>query len=549
MSNQDEGQLLTINFIFSNAIDRFLELSQPIGLTIPLNNDHLVYYRYLQIHLNLIEKLLVHEEKHLSSHIPLFSIQDEAILTRSLSFVILLGLVLHFDEGIYLSIENYLKYSNSSIHLLKLKSELNLQNRMNYLDETLHFLMNIILHRNKNSFFSQRLCSNNLLELILSHLQLLYSPNLKYTSQEFISKNLPENLIYLQTNYSNTFIQQIMLLNRLLSTTVNSPVWLKIRCGDLLTSILINPNNNGIRQILETIFESTTPDDRLYTSVGKILSACPKQLKPEEYIQRIKCQFIELIHDRRFMPVICISINQLLKKYPKLIADEIFSVLFEPLISCQNHSMKRICNEQQLELFINDLYNLISIVPNEQIRTYLYENYIKELMSIYFALEKSLSSLKTSFFNCLSLLFSSMNIEICIEYLKKILFDIEFLSLKFTLPDDTSTFCLIVNENEEIVIEVFCQLIMKVLLSIENNDRLIVRTFLDLLQLLVTNNQTNSSVLWTENEQQMSLKQFKTMQILKYTMEYLAEHIDLVIKNVDDTIKVIQVLIFAFSFS
>ena len=542
VSDQDEEQqqILAINLVFSNACEHFLEISRPLGLIIPLKNDQPAYYRYIQIHLYLIERILSYEQKTISSHLPLFSIQDETILSRSLSFIILLGLVLHFDEGTFLSIENCLKYSFSSVYLIKLKANLTHHNRMSYLNQTVTILMELMTNSNKNSFLIQRLCSNHLLELILSYLQLLYSPNLKYSFDEFLSNNFHENLNYLQINFSKIFIRQIMLLNRLLSTTVNSPVWLKNRCGDLLTSILINPNHHGIRQILETIVESTSPNDRLYTSVGKILSTCPKQLKPEEYFQCIKFQFIELIHDKRYMPIICISINQLYRKYSKLVEDELFSILFRPLISCQNQSSSYICTEEQLESFINDTYNLIIMIPNEQIRIYLYENYLNELINIYLALEKSLSSLKTKFFHILTIIFSSMNIQTCIEYFKRILFHFKFLYLKF-LPDLSSIFNLMIDKNDENNLEIFCQLMIKILFSIENNDCLIVKIFLDLLQLLITSNQSSELFIWTENENQMNIKQFKIMHILKHILEYLITHIDIFVKNVDDTIRVIQV--------
>ncbi|CAF3852166.1 unnamed protein product [Rotaria magnacalcarata] len=392
---------------------------------------------------------------------------------------------------------------------------------------------------NKNSILTQRLCANYLLELILSHLQLLYSPNLKYSSEEYPIANLQDTLLYLQDTFSNLFIQQILLLNRLLSTTVSSPIWLKNRCGDLLTSILIHPSNRGIRQILETIFDSTSPNDRLYTSVARILSTCPKQLKPEEYIQRIKYQFIELIHDQRYMPVIAMAINQLLKRYEKLIEDEILSILFHPLISCRNRLLNQICTNEQFELFINDLHNLIIIQPNEHIRIYLYENFLSELMNIYLALEHSLSPLKIKFFNIMKMLFSSMTNEIYLEYFKRILFDFKFRSLKF-VPDVPSIFNLIIDENSEYNIEIYCQLITKILFSIDDNDGLVVKIFLDLLQLLITNNSSSQVLIWTENEKQTSMKQIKIMHILKYIMEYLTDHIDIFTKNVDDTIRVIQ---------
>jgi hypothetical protein len=405
---------------------------------------------------------------------------------------------------------------------------------MTCLNEVLNFLMKLLKTTHINSFFSQRLYSNHLLELILSHLQLLHSPNLKYSSQEFSSINLQENLLYLQKSFSNLFIQQILLLNRLLSTTINSPMWLKNRCGDLLTSILINPNNQGIRQLFQTILDSTSPNDRLYTSMSQILSTCPKQLKPEEYFQCIKSQLIELIHDKRYMPIICISINQLFKKYRKLVEEEIFTILFQPLISCRNE----VSTEEQFELFVDDLYNLIITTPNEQIRIYLYENYLNELLNIYLALENSLSSLKMKYFSILLTLFSSMDTEIFVQYFEKILFHFEDFSLKFS-PDVSSKVCLIKDEHSENNIERFCQLLTKILFSMENNQRLIVKIFLHLLQLLIT--PSNQLFIRTEKEKQNDIKQFKILQVLKFIMEYLTEHIQIIIENIDDTIKVIQV--------
>ncbi|CAF1541019.1 unnamed protein product, partial [Rotaria sordida] len=112
-----------------------------------------------------------------------------------------------------------------------------------------------------------------------------------------------------------------------------------------------------------------------------------------------------------------------------------------------------------------------------------------------------------------------MNIEICIEYFKKILFDFKYLSLKY-LPDLSIKFNLIIDKNNENNIEIFCQLIIKILFSIDNNDYLIVKIFLDLLQLLITNKQLNQSYIWTENDKQLNIKQYKIMLILKYILEY-----------------------------
>ncbi|CAF4117786.1 unnamed protein product [Rotaria sp. Silwood2] len=77
------------------------------------------------------------------------------------------------------------------------------------LNHILNFLMKSIRNSNKNSFFIQYLYKNYLLELILSHLQLLYSPNLKYSSEIFLSIYLQDNLNYLKENFSNQFIQKM----------------------------------------------------------------------------------------------------------------------------------------------------------------------------------------------------------------------------------------------------------------------------------------------------------------------------------------------------
>jgi len=180
------------------------------------------------------------------------------------------------------------------------------------------------------------------------------------------------------------------------------------------------------------------------------------------------------------------------------------------------------------------------IHPNEEIRIYLYENYLNELINIYLALEKSLSSLKLKFFNILIIIFSSIDRENIFEYIEKILFHFKYLSLKY-LSDNSSKFQLIIEKNSENNLEIYCQLIIKILFSLENNHQLIVKIFLYLLKLLITNNQYNQTFIWTENEKQINIKQFIIMQCLKYFMEYLTEHMELFIQNIDDTIRVIQV--------
>jgi hypothetical protein len=89
--------------------------------------------------------------------------------------------------------------------------------------------------------------------------------------------------------------------------------------------------------------------------------------------------------------------------------------------------------------------------------------------------------------------------------------------------------------------ERFCQLVTKILFSIENNERIIVKIFLHLLQLLITDKTSNESLIWSENERQINIKQFQIMEVLKHIMEYLTEHMEIFIKNVNDTINVIQV--------
>ena len=539
--DDEQEQLLTINLIFSNACERFTQANTSSDFSRPSDQNRPVYYRYVDIHLHLLDRLFTYESQQLSSsHLPLFSIQDEAILSRSLSFVVLLGLILHFDEGIYLSLEKYLQNSQTSLHLLKLKADLSHHHRMFYLNETLTRLNQWIRNSHANSFVTQCLSSQYLLECILSHLQLLYSPNCKYSSTSRSETELEEHLQYLRKQFASAFIQQLMLLNRLLSTTVNSPAWLRQRCGDLLTSILIDEDQQGVRRILQTVLDSSAVNDRLYTSLAQILSTCPKQLPPEAYLSCIQSQLLELMHDPRYMPIVRIAINQLYRKSPKLIEETLFAVLFQVLLSCRERTSTGIASEEQWESFLDDLHQLTDAVSNEAIRVYLQENHLNELINLYLAIDKSLVPSKGKYLHVLINLLSAIDQDKAVQCFEQILFRMEFVPLKF-LPDQTSNFALIVDSNQDNDLEHFAQSISQLLFAIRNNERLVIRIFLHLLQLLITKNDTSQSAIWTENERKSSLQHFLVMEVLKRILEYLTDHIDIIINNVDDTICVLQV--------
>ena len=376
--------------------------------SISFNAEHPIYYRYLQIHLHILEILLSQEtSKSLSgpdSHIPLFSIQDESILHRSLSFVVLLGLILHFDEGVSLSLEKYLENTSTSIHLWKLKSDLSHHDRMFFLNETLDRLMNWIKTNPITSSLVQRLTSFHLLELVVSHLQLLNSPNLKYSSEEFSSTHLKNNFDYLKVHFFNGFLQQLILLNRLLTTTIKSPSWLRQKCGDLFTSILIDPNCQGVGKIFQILLDSSSAPsfDRLYVSLAQILSTCPKQMSPDVYLQSIKSQIFQLFHQKKFRPILSIALNQLLKKYPKLVEKEIFDELFRLLLNVENVSSNEIATIAEWDIFLNDLENLTENPSNDAIRSFLLENHLVALLNVHLALEKSFSADRQRFFSYLN---------------------------------------------------------------------------------------------------------------------------------------------------
>lgn len=532
---------MTINLIFSNACERFTETSASIGLTVSIDQNRPIYYQYVDIHLQLLERLFIYENQHLSSsHLPVFSIQDEAILSRSLSFVVLLGLILHFDEGIYLSLEKYLQNSQTSLHLLKLKADLTHHDRMFYLNETLSRLIQWIRMSHKNSFVTLSLSSRYLLECVLGHLQLLYSPNCKYSSATRSETELEDHLRYLQKQFPSAFIQQLMLLNRLVSTTANSPVWLRQRCGDLLTSVLTDQDQQGIRRILQTVLDSSAVNDRLYTSLAQILSTCPKQLKPDAYLSCIQSQLIELMHDPRYMPIVRIAINQLYRKYPKLIEETLFSVLFQLLSVCRDRPSTGIASDEQWNTFLDDLDHLVDAVSNDDIRAYLEENHLNELVNLYLAIDKSLVPSKSRYLHILINLFSSIDQDKAVQCFEQILFRMEFVPLKF-LPEQTSSFALIIDPEQENDLETFAQSISQLLFGIRNNDRLVIRIFLHLLQLLVTKNDSTQLAIWTEYERKATLQHFLVMEVLKRTLEYLTDHIDIIINNVDDTVCVLQV--------
>ena len=530
--------MLTVNLVFSNACARFLQDSAFL-----IDESQPIYHRYLQIHLHLLETLLDYERRSTSTGLPCFSFQDEGILSRSLSFVVLLGLVLHFDQDVSLSLETYLQHSHSAVYLMKLQTHLTHHDRMSHLDQVLSRMMKWIQPDETHSFVVRRLCSHYFLELVLGHLQLLYSPNRKHVQQEFFSQLAHENFLQLQRHFQHAFIQQLIMLNRLLSSHVKSPLWLKQRCGDQLTLILIDQDNPGIRRVLQVILDSSSSSssDRLYTSMAQILSTCPKQLTADEYIHRIRSQLIELLHEPRYQPIMSIAINQLFRKYPRSIEREIFSIVLQPLITCRDSpSTGIITTEEQLTLFIDDLAHLTQPIDNEPIRTYLHENYLRELINMYLAVDASLSAVKLPFSALVSHLFASMDTDVSLRCFEAILFRLDFVPLKF-LPEQSAQFTFAIEPECDYDPELFSQTLTKLLFSIENNERLIVKLFLSLLQSLITNHDSSGSVIWTDEERRTNLRQIQILTILRRILDYLSEHVDVFIKNLDDTISVIQV--------
>jgi hypothetical protein len=332
----------------------------------------------------------------------------------------------------------------------------------------------------------------------------------------------------------------LIRLNRFLSTTITSPLWLRHRCGHLFTSILIDKDQQGIRRLFQIILDCSS-DDRVHNSLAKILSTCPKELTPDIYVQSIRSQLIELLRHSRYMPIMCLAINQLFQKYPTLIEHELFTILFEPLNLSHRSSSTCIATEEQWEVFLNDLEHLTRPVSNEPIRVHVKETYLNGLLNIYLASEKSLSSFKERYFQILIHLFSSIDDEKTLAYFEEILCRMTFLPVKF-VPEQSSGFSLIIDSNPEIHMQLCVRSISKLLFAIEHNDRLIVRLCLHLLQLLVTKNDSTCAMIWTENESQLIRQQYIIMDVLKEILEYLTEHINMIIDNIDDTIRVVQVI-------
>ncbi|CAF1603255.1 unnamed protein product, partial [Didymodactylos carnosus] len=177
ISEQENHEQLTINAIFSNVCDRFNEQCSLFSVE---SSDDDPYWRYIQIHLNLLDSILPKSDE--ISSIPFFSVNDELIIKKSFEIITLLGLVLHFDDGLYLSIEKCLKNVSSSIHIILLKTKLNYEKRIYRLAYVLKYYLKWIIIDKNNSSYQHLLIKTHLLEIIIALFQLLYSPNLKYSN-------------------------------------------------------------------------------------------------------------------------------------------------------------------------------------------------------------------------------------------------------------------------------------------------------------------------------------------------------------------------------
>ena len=118
----------------------------------------------------------------------------------------------------------------------------------------------------------------------------------------------------------------------------------------------------------------------------------------------------------------------------------------------------------------------------------------------------------------------------------------KFLPLKFS-PEksSTTTICLTIDRQDEKIFEIFIEKFCQILFQIENQPRLILQFFLQLLQSFIFQNDESPVTIWTEKEKEKTIEEIFILDVLKRILEFFSENINVVLDHLDDTIRVTQV--------
>lgn len=334
------------------------------------------------------------------------------------------------------------------------------------------------------------------------------------------------------------FVSNLLVLNRLVSSSTSSPVWIRQKCGEMLSSAVLEPDHHGVRRILLSVLEATTSNDRLRVSLGKIFSTCPKNVSKEFYVEFLSVELVELFYERNLRPIIVETLKQMHKNFGRIVENRIFDEIFRRISSFDE--LKNL-DEKSLTVLIDDLDDLTGDASFDSIRRFLVEKFFANLTTIFFLVENSLFFMKKRFFDVFQRLFSALTVEETSRNLLEMISDPKQFSIRFE-PDENGNFRIFQSQNERIEIEQIAETLFRLVSTIERRDEIVMKIFLELLRNSTKKTERNSDFLWTEQEKLSQINQIVSLKFLEKLTAFLSENVEFIVQNLDETIEIVEII-------
>ncbi|KYQ90522.1 hypothetical protein DLAC_09147 [Tieghemostelium lacteum] len=299
----------------------------------------------------------------------------------------------------------------------------------NYQLDTFTFLL--LKLKEFNLDLDSIISSRYLVDIFSSLLQLINRPNSNNVNSnedkvQRLSKYGKEIDKLLYKIHPDIVFESLMLL--LSSCTPNvTPQWYTRSLGIMLSKCLLRPH--ALKILVQSIIgnsETNQIGNKSLNTIVQLVCTVPSQLKPNEYLEKISPQVIELLHFKdkdntsRVQEIAIEIIDRLLNQYPELTLQYLISQTISPLITFTNLSTTSssapnnsdnniVIKEIDIYYAIEDLHKILSkLVMNQTLLGFI-SKIIATLFQLYCFVSKSISTLKVSCKEILSTFFKFSN--------------------------------------------------------------------------------------------------------------------------------------------
>jgi hypothetical protein len=225
------------------------------------------------------------------------SLNDEMTIEKAAQFITIFGIHYNLEDNVGVPIDKLSKYG---VNITKERDTIDNKQRNHRLSIILNYLHRI--KRNKREhfdFINKYFNTKHLHDLISALIQVNHSP---FSEQCDITFKTWLYIDLFNEADGSQIVSSLLMAQSAGSRRQNSSAdWFTLICGQMLTKCLLRPNSviNVIRAVLDDIDAVSTKvtlasDWHKCDVVARILASCPRQINPNDYIQLIGPQVLNL---------------------------------------------------------------------------------------------------------------------------------------------------------------------------------------------------------------------------------------------------------------